>query len=431
LPGCAQNRPYVLQCMGWHARMQPERVKEKTMGGSVLYIDPWAGVSGDMLLGALLDTDRETGWLETVLRSAVDALGLEGTAIEVVRDVERGIACTRVRVDDGEAAPMRHLREMEQVIGGAAVSAPVRERALGAVRRLAEVEAAVHGCTTQEVHFHEMGAVDTLVDVVGTFALVEALGIEQVAVGVIPVGGGAVEIEHGRVGVPAPATLRLLEGYRIAAGPEERELTTPTGALLVGRLGADANGLPAMRPEKVGYGAGSMKLESGPNILRVMVGRAMATPEETDSVVELRTNLDDVSPEVVAYTARLLLEAGALDVWMQPAYMKKGRSGVVLHALLEPGEEATAVRMIFEQTGTLGIRRMPVTRYVANRGVVRVNIEGAEIGVKWGRWSGRLVSVAPEYEDCVKAAIDGGRSLREVMELAAEAARRLLDVAKS
>jgi uncharacterized protein (TIGR00299 family) protein len=430
LPGCAQNKPYVLQCMGWHARMQPGRYKEKTVGGSVLYIDPWSGVSGDMLLAALLDTDRESGWLETVLRSSVDALGLEGTTIEVIRDVERGIACTRVRVDDGEAAPMRHLREMEQVIGGAALSARVRERALGAVRRLAEVEAAVHGCAMEEVHFHEIGAVDTLVDLVGAFVLVEALGIERVAVGVLPVGGGSVEIEHGKVGVPAPATVRLLEGYRIVGGPEERELTTPTGALLVGELGADPNGLPAMRAEKVGYGAGSMELDSGPNVLRVLVGSDIAMPEEADSVVELRTNLDDVSPEVVAYTARLLLEAGALDVWMQPAYMKKGRSGVVLHALIQPADEATATGIVFEQTGTLGIRRMPVTRHVAARGVVRVKIGGVEVGVKWGKWRDRVVSVAPEYEECVEAAASSGLTLKEVMELAIEEARQKLGMAK-
>ena len=410
--------------------MQPERHKERTMSGCLLYIDPWSGMSGDMLLAALLDTDRESGWLETVFRSSVDALGLEGTAVEVIRDIERGISCTRVRVDDGDAAPMRHLREMEQVIGGAALSARVRERALGAVRRLAEVEAAVHGCTAEEVHFHEMGAVDTLVDVVGAFVLVEALGIERVAVGVLPVGGGSVEIEHGKVGVPAPATVRLLEGYRIVGGPEERELTTPTGALLVGQLGADPNGLPAMRPEKVGYGAGSMKLEGGPNVLRVVVGSATTMPEEADSVVELRTNLDDVSPEVVAYTARLLLEAGALDVWMQPAYMKKGRSGVVLHALIKGDDEAVATSIIFEQTGTLGIRRMPVTRHVAARGVVRVKVGGAEVGVKWGKWRDQVVSVAPEYEDCVEASASSGLTLKEVMELATEAARQKLGVAK-
>jgi uncharacterized protein (TIGR00299 family) protein len=325
---------------------------------------------------------------------------------------------------------MRHLREMEQVIGGAALSTIVRDRALRAVRRLAEVEAAVHGCALEEVHFHEIGAVDTLVDVVGAFALVEALGVDQVSVGVIPVGAGSIEIDHGRMGVPAPATAVLLEGYRIVGGAEERELTTPTGALLLGQLGADPEGLPAMRPEKIGYGAGSAKLEKGPNVLRAIVG-STATPasEAADVVVELTTNLDDVSPEVLAYAARRLLEAGALDVWMQPVYMKKGRSGVVLHALVDEEGEAEAVGIVFAETGSLGIRRTTVTRHVASRGVLTVAVRDADVRVKWGKWRDRVISVAPEYEDCIKAATGSGLALKEVMELATAAARAQLGTA--
>jgi uncharacterized protein (TIGR00299 family) protein len=400
--------------------------KERAMSGPVLYLDPWSGISGDMLLAALLDTDRESGRLEVVLRSTVDALGLEGTTLEVVHDVEWGVACTRVRVDDGEAAPLRHLQEMEQVIAGAALSWQVRERAVGAVRRLAEVEAAVHGCAVDEIHFHEIGAVDTLVDIVGAFALIETLGIEQVHVGLIPVGGGTVEIAHGPVGVPAPATARLLEGYDIIGGPEPRELTTPTGALLVGQLQAIPGGLPAMSPERVGYGAGNMKLEHGPNLLRVVVGRSPAKDAGMDVVVELETNLDDVSPEVVAHAGGLLLAKGALDVWTVPAQMKKGRLAVVLHVIVRRDQEAEAARIIFEQTGTLGIRRAMVSRYVAARGAVKVEVAGAQICVKWGRWADQLVSLAPEYEECAAAAAAAGAPLKDVMQLATEAARRVL-----
>jgi uncharacterized protein (TIGR00299 family) protein len=396
------------------------------MGGSVLYLDPWSGISGDMLLAALLDSDRESGRLEVVLRSAVDALGLEGTSIEVVRDVEWGVDCTRVRVEDGEAAPLRRLQEMEQVIGGAPLSFIVRERALKAVRRLAEVEAAVHGCAVEEIHFHEIGAVDTLVDIVGTFALVEALGIERVRVGTIPVGGGTVEIAHGLMGVPAPATLRLLEGYPIVGGPEARELTTPTGALMVGQLGAQADGMSAMCPERVGYGAGNLKLARGPNVLRVIIGRPSVSDAPGDTVVELESNLDDVSPEVVAHTAGALLAAGALDAWTLSAQMKKGRPGVVLHVLVREDCEDEAVRTIFEETGTLGIRRAAVSRHVAERGVLKVEVGGLPMDVKWGKWRGSLVSVAPEYEDCARVASITGMALKEVGRLAAEAARRLL-----
>jgi len=404
----------------------------------ILYLDPWSGVSGDMLLAALLDLDRENDRLGAVLRGAVGALGLDEALIEVVREVEWGIACTRVRVKEQGAAPLRHLADMERMIGGAALSDGVRDGALQAVRRLAEVEAAVHGCAVEEIHFHEVGAVDTLVDIVGTFALVEALGAQQVTVGVIPVGGGTVEIAHGRMGVPAPATTRLLEGYEIIGGPELRELTTPTGALLLGQLGVVQGSLPEMRIDNVGYGAGTMKLEGGPNVLRAVVGRRVETVSpalrstgaaegrESDEVVELQTNLDDVSPEVIGHTVAALRAAGALDVWSVPAYMKKDRPGVVVHALVEPEKEEDLAAVLFQESGTLGIRRHQASRRLAGRGTVEVGVSGAAVRVKWGRWQGRLVSVAPEYEDVAAAAARAGLPLKDVMHQAAEEARRLL-----
>jgi uncharacterized protein (TIGR00299 family) protein len=406
------------------------------MGKTILHLDPWSGVSGDMLLAALLDTDRDDGRLEAVLHGAVEALGVKGAAVKVTRDVEWGVSCTRVTVDDGGAAPLRHLADMEEIIGAAPLTDAVRSRSLEAIRRLAAVEAAVHGCSAAEIHFHEVGAVDTLVDLVGVFALVEALGVERVTVGTIPIGGGTVEIAHGRMGVPAPATARLLDGYDVVGGPEMRELTTPTGALLVGELKAVGGVLPAMRPAKVGYGAGSMKLEHGPNLLRVIIGTATEAtvfgPGEAeplgDLVVELQTNLDDVSPEVVGHTCRVLREAGALDAWTSPAYMKKGRPGVVLHALVGLDREAAATAAIFAETGTLGVRRQEVARHVAARGVVGVTVMGKQVRVKWGRWQDRLISLAPEYEDAVAAATAAALPLKDVMHLATAAARESLSV---
>ncbi len=191
-----------------------------------------------------------------MLRQTVGALGIDDSVIEVTRDAEWGLACTRVQVRDEGLAPLRHLADMEQMIGAAGLSEAVRTAATEAVRRLAGVEAAIHGCSMEQIHFHEVGAVDTLVDVVGVLALVEALGVEEVLVGTIPVGGGTVEIAHGRMGVPAPATERLLVGYDIVGGPEMRELTTPTGALLVGQLGARQGTMPAMRPRASGVRSG-------------------------------------------------------------------------------------------------------------------------------------------------------------------------------
>jgi len=394
----------------------------------ILYLDPWTGLSGDMILAALLDTDREEGHLERELNRAVRALRLPGTEIAVARDVEWGVACTRVQVRGDGAAPPRHLGEMEAIIAVAELSERVRFEAIEAIRRLAAVEAAVHGCRVEDIHFHEVGAVDTLVDVVGVFSLVEALGVGSVVVGPIPVGGGMVETAHGRLGVPAPATALLLEGYEIVGGPEMRELTTPTGALLLGQLRATGGPLPPMRVDRIGHGAGSMKLERGPNLLRALLG----TPWEgatkgfgagNDQVVELQTNLDDVSPEVIGHACRLLRDAGALDVWTETAHMKKDRPGVVVHALVTFADEPSATAIIFEQTGTLGVRRQVVTRHVALRGTVVVLVDGKEVRVKWGRWEDRLVSVAPEYEDAAAVAAARGLSLNEVMLRAAQAAR--------
>jgi pyridinium-3,5-bisthiocarboxylic acid mononucleotide nickel chelatase len=409
------------------------RARSEQVAQNLLYLDPWSGISGDMTLAALLDLGGPAA--AVALTGAVHSLGLKDVAVEIKRDSEWGIACTRVTVHDEQAPPLRHLSDMLAFIEGAALSATVKAQAQAAVRRLAEVEAGVHGCSVDEIHFHEVGAADTLVDIVGAFALVEALGIDQVFVGTIPVGGGTVEIAHGRMGVPAPATAALLAGYQAVGGPEMRELTTPTGALLVGQLGAKQGTLPAMTVKAIGYGAGTMKLQHGPNVLRAVLGEAATgvgpAPggqasagggAATEAVVELQTNLDDVSPEVVGYTLRRLREAGALDAWTVPVQMKKDRPGFVLHALVTAEDEAAAVDMVFAETGTLGIRRVGLARYVAQRGVLKVDVAGHEVAVKRGRW-GERVSLAPEYEDAARAAAAAGLPLRQVMQEAAEAAR--------
>ncbi len=397
-----------------------------------MYLDPWSGISGDMTLSALLDAGGPDA--EETLHAAVASLGLAGVKVAVDRVTEWGVSATRIDVLAEDAPPLRHLHDMLEVIGRSGVSDTVKARATAAITRLGEVEAGVHGCDIHHIHFHEVGAADTLVDVVGAFVLVEALGIDEVYVGTIPVGGGTVEIAHGRMGVPAPATAALLNGYAIVGGPEMRELTTPTGALLVGCLGAQQAGLPRMRVEAVGHGAGRMKLDHGPNVLRVVIGTAETgadglaghADEDKDRVVELQTNLDDVSGEVIGYALRRLRSAGALDAWTVSADFKKDRPGVVLHVLAPAADEAALVDVLFAETGTLGIRRTEMTRHVAGRGSVTVSVAGQDVSVKWGEWNGRR-SLAPEYEEAARAAAAAGVPLREVMHEATEAARRLLE----
>jgi pyridinium-3,5-bisthiocarboxylic acid mononucleotide nickel chelatase len=391
----------------------------------ILYVDPWSGISGDMFLAALVDSDRAEGRLERVLKDAVAMLAIDGASVEVSRDTEWGVACTRISVLEGSAPELRHLPQMETIISGSGLPPAVISRSLAAVRRLAEVEASVHGCSVDHIHFHEVGAVDTLVDVVGTFALVEALGIARVAVGIMPVGGGTVEIAHGRMGVPAPATARLLEGYPVVGGPEDRELTTPTGALLISEMAAVSGSLPPMEISSIGHGAGTMKLKGGPNVLRVLIGTAVGAEgdEGADHVVELQTNLDDVSGEVVGHACRVLREAGALDVWTVPAMMKKERPAIVMHVLVTPEHEAELLAALFAETGTLGVRRQTITRSVADRGVITVEVAGAAVRVKWGRWQGRLTSLAAEFEDAVAASSASGVPLKVIMDLATARAR--------
>ncbi len=454
---------YVLQCMGWHGRMQPSerdieraiaaRAERSGMTERVLFIDPWTGVSGDMLLGALLDVCAnlgewapgaggpgdddparlgDTGGPSALLEEVVRALGLPVGLVEVTASVQKGVACTRLVVRGEEAPPLRHLADMEKMIASAPLTSWVKERSLSALRRLAEVEAGIHGCSVEDIHFHEVGAADTMVDVVGTFALVEALGVDAVMVGPVQVGGGTVEIAHGLMGVPAPATARLLAGYPVVGGPDMRELTTPTGALLVGQLQAEAGPMPAMTVRAIGYGGGSMSLDCGPNVLRVLVGErpTSVSAEDTgrggESVLELQTNLDDTTPEVVAYAARRLRDAGALDVWTSGAQGKKDRAVMVLHVLTMPECEEELVTIIFAETGTLGIRRLPISRWVAERGHVAVTVAGRTVEVKWGRWDGHIVSLAPEYEQAAAAASEAELPLQEVMAAARAAAKDAL-----
>lgn len=401
----------------------------------ILYLDPWAGLAGDMILAALVDAAEDREQAALLLQDVVASLRLPGVAVEVSRGQEWGLACTRVKVREEVGPPPRGLSELLEIVAGSSLQAAVRERAARAITRLVDVEAEVHGQSRETVHLHEVGAADTLVDVVGTFALIDAWGIERVHVGEIPLGGGSVDIGHGRVKVPAPATASLLMGYQVRGGSEARELTTPTGALLLRELGAVQGPLPSFELQRVGYGAGWMQLASGPNLLRALVGveaevcsgpPASLPGAKVDSVVELVTNLDDVSPEVIGYTVGRLRESGALEVWTAPVQMKKGRPGVLLHVLVAPDNVEEAAAVIFEETGTLGVRSQTWVRHVLERGWETVELSGGRVRVKWGRRGRRLVSLAPEFEEAAEVAARSGMPLRTVMEHALQAARAKL-----
>lgn len=404
-----------------------------TNGLTALYLDPWTGVAGDMLMAALLDTDRGGDFLEPVLRRALAAMGLDPETVVIRSEVDHGIVCTGVSVRPEPNTPLRHLEDLLGIVDHSDLAPSLKERARHAFTRLAEVEAGVHGCPVDHIHFHEVGALDTLVDVVGVLSLVDALGVESVGVGTIPVGGGTVDIAHGRLGVPTPATAALLLGYEITGGPEMCELTTPTGALLVSELAARSGPLPAMTVERIGCGCGSRRFSARPNVLRVLLGRVSGEgPETTDggtsnTVVELETNIDNVGAEVIGHVCGLLRAAGALDVWTSSAFMKKDRPGTVLHVLAVPDDARSLSELILRESGTLGVRWCEKKRVVADRGMLTVSVAGAEVQVKWGRFAGRVISVAPEFDSVVEAAQVLGMPLKDVMGQAAEQARGILD----
>ncbi|MGB2796597.1 MAG: nickel pincer cofactor biosynthesis protein LarC [Phycisphaerae bacterium] len=406
---------------------------------TLLYIDAFSGISGDMFLGALL----EAGLAEADLREALASLPIEGYELLVRKEKRGGLAATRVEVklDPGAEQPHRHLHHIEEIINQCGVRSAecgvgkdegrrdegtegrreritrrAADKAKAVFRRLAEAEARVHGSTAEKVHFHEVGAVDAIVDIVGVCAGLEILGVERVVASPLPMGSGYVDAAHGRLPVPVPAVVELMKGFPTRPCDEEGELTTPTGAALVVTL-ADAFGpMPAMVIEKVGYGAGAREGKRVPNVLRVLVGRAVSQTDdaEADTVWLLEANVDDASGETLGAATQALFEAGALDVWLTAATMKKGRSGVVLACLAPEGLVAAVEDAIFRETPTFGVRRSAVERTKLAREHATVETAFGRVRVKVGRRGGRVVTASPEYEDCRRLAAERGVALREV-----------------
>jgi pyridinium-3,5-bisthiocarboxylic acid mononucleotide nickel chelatase len=404
----------------------------------ILYLDPWSGASGDMILASLVDAAGADLDAEQVLRRVVAGLGIPGVEVVAESAREGGFSCRRVTVNAPASQPARRLADLVALLDGADLSVDVRRRAGDALRRLAEVEARLHGVSVEEVHLHELGGVDTLVDVTGCFALYEALDIGSAFHAPLPLGGGWVDTDHGPVPVPAPATLALLEGREVCGGPVDGELTTPTGALLITETALSVSRMPAMVVERVGYGAGRRSLPGRPNLLRAVVGHAAPAAEATEAedataggdagedVVVLQAVVDDATPELLAHAGRLLLAAGAVDVWSTPIVMKKGRLAVEVTVLAKPADESSLVELLFSESTTFGVRRALVGRHVVQRDFVSVMVGGHLVPVKVGRRGGRVVTISPEYEAAAKTAADTGRPLKEIMTEAAAAAGRLL-----
>jgi pyridinium-3,5-bisthiocarboxylic acid mononucleotide nickel chelatase len=383
------------------------------------YVDCVGGLAGDMLLAALVDAGAD----DAKLRSVPQSLGLARVEI-VVRHVERhGIGALQVVVRAEDPAPERSWPSIRELLATAALDEEVRARSIAVFTRLADAESSIHRVRPDEVHFHELGGVDTLVDVCGAVTLLHDLGVSRLCCSPLPAAWGLVEAAHGKLPLPAPATLELLKGAPIVGVEGDGELVTPTGAALVATL-ADAFGPPPpMTLEQVGYGAGARDTRERPNLVRILVGEVANGP--TAEVSLLETNLDDIVPELIPDAIERCFAAGALDVWTVPANMKKGRPGIVLSALTRPENERAVAEAVLEETSALGVRVARLRRYELEREERSVLVDGEVVRLKLGRLDGRLVNIAPEHDDCAAVARRLGRPVKSVWAAALAAAQHV------
>lgn len=379
----------------------------------IAYLDCISGISGDMTLGALVDA----GVPLDAIQQGIDSLGIDGCRLEAAEVKKRGFRATHVTVHHKPEHAHRHLHHITDMIDAAdAITDSQKTLAKRIFTKLGESEAKVHGTTLRKVHFHEVGAVDSIADIVGSAIGWDLLKVDRIACGPVPVGGGTIEIAHGRVSVPAPATAELLKGIPLAESPIAAELTTPTGAAIVATLVDQFGTLPAMRIEAIGYGAGTRDLKEQANVLRLLVGES-DDDLLSDQIWVLETNLDDISGELIGHCTNRLAEAGALDVYTTSIQMKKNRPGVMLSVLCQAADISKLEKIIFRETSTLGVRRWPAARHKLER---RPHEVETPFGVVLGKLArlGEQTSFSPEYESCRKIAAAQDVPLQEVYEAA-------------
>ena len=381
-----------------------------------IYFDCFSGASGDMILGALLDA----GASESSVQAALEHLPLDDLAFDVRTVTRASLRATKVDVTVTGEQESRGPREIEALLRRADLRPGVRERALRVFALLTEAEAKVHGIPPEAVHFHEVGAVDAIVDIVGCAAALESLAPERVLASPVATGRGIAEAAHGPIPVPAPAVVELLRGVPLYERGTD-ELVTPTGAAILREAVHEFGALPPMTVHASGYGAGTRD-PAFPNVLRALVGET-AEPEPADAVLQIEANLDDMSPELLPHAIESLLAAGAVDAWVTPVLMKKGRPGYVVSALVPVVERDRVVDVFLRETTTFGVRMHEVSRDVLDRAWLEVDVAGHTLRVKTGGRAGAIVTAAPEFEDARRVAKATGIPLKHVYELALRAAR--------
>ncbi len=386
----------------------------------IAYFDTFSGASGDMIVGALLDA----GLSIDDLRADLAKLALKGYRVSSGVVQKCGLAATKfeVSIERHAGHPHRTMTDVTALLDESLLSDAVRDKAQRVFERLAAAEAAVHGVPVEDVHFHEVGAVDSIIDIVGAAIGLERLGIDKIVSGPLRFGTGTVQCQHGSLPVPAPATVRLAEGFPVEHTGIEGELTTPTGAAILTALADSFGPPPPMKLQRSALGAGSAELPQRPNALRVLIG------EEDDAasarVAVLEANIDDTAPEIIGYTSEVLLAAGALDVFAVPVQMKKSRPATLLTVIARPEDRSKLEEIMFRQTTTLGIRWREQSRTTLERRSVQVEVCGEKVDVKLGLLQGEVVCVSPEYETCAGLAREKNIPLRRIYAAARQAAAK-------
>jgi len=380
----------------------------------ICYLDAFSGISGDMLVGALVDAGADPARIAEALAS----LGA-GAEVRFEKTKRRGIAATKFTVTAAQAKAHRHLPDIFRLIDQAGLPERVKQNAKAVFQRLGEAEAAVHNVPLERVHFHEVGAVDSIADIVGACLGFELLGAEEIHCSPINVGSGTVKTEHGVLPVPAPATVALLAGKPVYSRGPAMELTTPTGAAVAATLAVRFGPPPPMTLAAAGYGAGGADFAEHANVLRVLIGEASGATEAT-TVSILEANVDDLSPQVLGYAMERLIEEGALDVSFSPVFMKKNRPGTLLRVIARPEDQEKLAAVLFAETSTLGLRILPAERRVQARRTVEVETRYGAVRVKVSGDG----AYAPEYEDCRRLARERGVPLKEILNEASLAYRK-------
>jgi len=384
------------------------------------YFDCFSGISGDMTLGALIDLGTPVEWLQNEL----SRLPLNGFNLTVTPVMRNGIRATFVSVEIEDAGHSRDYKKIKSLLEDCPLSDAVKSRSLIIFERLARAEAGIHGCSPDEVHFHEVGGVDAIIDIVGTALCLEKLGINQVISSRIPMGSGFVDCQHGKLPVPAPATIEILKDATVYGADVACELVTPTGAAIITSLTESFGPLPQMRVKKIGYGAGQRELLDIPNLLRVIAGTPAGSTDElqTDEIIILETCIDDMNPELFGYIMERLFADGALDVYWIPVHMKKNRPGTLMQVLCEKEGKDRLIQRLLSETTSLGVRYYKAARKLLAREQLTIRTSFGEIQVKRVKDPDGRERLVPEYEVCREIALKRDLPLRVVYDTIAKEA---------